>query len=97
VRAFLLFLLILSLDAVGNTLTMSPFATKRSYENDSRDEDRVDTAAEEKGVDGIADAPVMEEIDPAIAKRVRRKFDTHVVPLLAVLYLLAFLDRSNIG
>lgn len=35
--------------------------------------------------------------DPAITKRVVRKLDTHIMPLLAGLYLLAFLDRSNIG
>ncbi|OAL01467.1 MFS general substrate transporter [Phaeosphaeriaceae sp. SRC1lsM3a] len=36
-------------------------------------------------------------IDPIIESRVRRKLDTHLVPLLGALYLLAFLDRSNIG
>ena len=45
-----------------------------------------------------ADAPASHiEIDPVIEKRVRRKLDKHVVPLVAGLYLLAFLDRSNIG
>jgi sugar phosphate permease len=38
-----------------------------------------------------------EEIDPVLEKRVRRKMDTHLVPLTMALYLLAFLDRSNIG
>ena len=38
-----------------------------------------------------------EEIDPAIEKRVVRKMDRTVVPLVMALYLLAFLDRSNIG
>ena len=42
-------------------------------------------------------ARVEDEIDPVIEKRVRRKLDTHIVPLLSALYLLAFLDRSNIG
>lgn len=37
------------------------------------------------------------EIDPEVDKRVRRKLDLHVVPLVMALYLLAFLDRSNIG
>ncbi|KAK8236989.1 major facilitator superfamily domain-containing protein [Phyllosticta capitalensis] len=36
-------------------------------------------------------------IDPVVEKRVIRKLDLHVVPLLMTLYLLAFLDRSNIG
>ena len=41
--------------------------------------------------------PAVEEIDPVVEKRVRRKLDLHIVPLLSALYLLAFLDRSNIG
>ncbi|KAF2102228.1 pantothenate transporter liz1 [Rhizodiscina lignyota] len=36
-------------------------------------------------------------IDPMVEKRVVRKLDTHVTILVASLYLLAFLDRSNIG
>src|SRR4051794_11151225 len=38
-----------------------------------------------------------EHIDPAVEKRVIRKLDRTVVPLVMALYLLAFLDRSNIG
>jgi hypothetical protein len=36
-------------------------------------------------------------IDPAIEKRLRRKLDRRVVGILFLLYLVAFLDRSNIG
>ncbi|KAF2422445.1 MFS general substrate transporter [Tothia fuscella] len=36
-------------------------------------------------------------IDPVVEKRVVRKSDMHVVPLVMALYLLAYLDRSNIG
>ncbi|KAE9985322.1 hypothetical protein EG328_007575 [Venturia inaequalis] len=36
-------------------------------------------------------------IDPDIDKRLTRKFDKHVVPWLFGLWLLAFIDRSNIG
>jgi hypothetical protein len=36
-------------------------------------------------------------IDPIVEARVRRKLDKHLIPLLSALYLLAFLDRSNIG
>ncbi|KAL7621901.1 hypothetical protein AAE478_007401 [Parahypoxylon ruwenzoriense] len=36
-------------------------------------------------------------IDPALEKRVRRKIDRVLVPLVMGLYLVAFLDRSNIG
>lgn len=41
--------------------------------------------------------PTNDEIDPVVEKRVRRKLDKHLIPLLSALYLLAFLDRSNIG
>ncbi|KAL2053359.1 hypothetical protein ABVK25_006353 [Lepraria finkii] len=37
------------------------------------------------------------ETDPALDRRITRKFDTHVVPWLFGLWLLAFIDRSNIG
>ncbi|KAK4241780.1 major facilitator superfamily transporter [Achaetomium macrosporum] len=37
------------------------------------------------------------EIDPMVEKRLRRKFDRSLIPLVFVAYLLAFLDRSNIG
>jgi hypothetical protein len=36
-------------------------------------------------------------IDAALDRRLTRKFDTHVVPWLFGLWLLAFIDRSNIG
>lgn len=35
--------------------------------------------------------------DPKETKRILRKVDFRLVPVLALLYLLAFLDRSNIG
>ncbi|KAF7172483.1 hypothetical protein CNMCM6106_006673 [Aspergillus hiratsukae] len=36
-------------------------------------------------------------IDPVIEKRVLRKMDWNLMPLLVALYLVSFLDRSNIG
>ncbi|KAI0104590.1 putative MFS transporter [Daldinia grandis] len=36
-------------------------------------------------------------IDPALERRVRRKIDRRLIPLVMGLYLVAFLDRSNIG
>ncbi|KAF9695001.1 hypothetical protein EKO04_006742 [Ascochyta lentis] len=36
-------------------------------------------------------------VDPEMEKRVRRKLDLNLIPLVSALYLLAFLDRSNIG
>ena len=37
------------------------------------------------------------EISPALDRAITRKFDTHILPLLFGLWLLAFIDRSNIG
>lgn len=41
--------------------------------------------------------PQPEDLDPKTERRVIWKCDLHVVPVLMVLYLLAFLDRINIG
>ena len=37
------------------------------------------------------------EIDPEAEKKLLRKIDLRVVPVLWFLYMLAFLDRTNIG
>ncbi|KAH8898922.1 MFS general substrate transporter [Thozetella sp. PMI_491] len=43
----------------------------------------------------LCDVPVAE--DEALEKRVTRKVDARVVPMLCALYLTAYLDRTNIG
>ncbi|KAJ3910154.1 major facilitator superfamily domain-containing protein [Lentinula edodes] len=35
--------------------------------------------------------------DPAMEKKVWRKIDTYVLPIVAMFYLLSFLDRTNVG
>jgi len=78
----------------------SPSKHDPAMVDEGKEEDKMDTITREKG-DVEAVAPVgavrMADIDPEVEKRVVRKFDKHMVPLLATLYLLAFLDRSNIG
>lgn len=76
---------------------MSPFS-KESLTTDNKDE-KSDSVfhGESRDVESAPAETATGEIDPAIEKRVRRKLDLHVVPLLSALYLLAFLDRSNIG
>jgi hypothetical protein len=50
--------------------------------------------SEEKGTTtGTNDS----NVDPAAEKKLLRKCDLHVLPPLFVLFLLAFLDRANIG
>lgn len=36
-------------------------------------------------------------VDPAVEKKLLRKIDLHLLPPLFVLFLMAFLDRTNIG
>lgn len=36
-------------------------------------------------------------VDPAAEKKLLRKIDLHLLPPLFTLFLLAFLDRTNIG
>ncbi|KAI1434239.1 major facilitator superfamily domain-containing protein [Xylaria sp. CBS 124048] len=45
----------------------------------------------------LQSAPVDLRIDPELEKRVVRKIDLYLIPLVMSLYLVAFLDRSNIG
>lgn len=44
-------------------------------------------------------SPVEEELvyDERMTKRLVRNIDWHIMPVLVVLYLLSFLDRTNIG
>lgn len=37
------------------------------------------------------------DIEPALDQAITRRFDRHIVPWLFGLWLLAFIDRSNIG
>ncbi|KAF7846311.1 hypothetical protein BT93_L4632 [Corymbia citriodora subsp. variegata] len=47
--------------------------------------------------DQTSDHPNEHIIDPVLEKALVRKLDWNLMPLVMVLYLLAFLDRSNIG
>ena len=74
------------------------FTSKDPESVDQNEEKKVEMMKEGYGdAEARPAARVEDEIDPVIEKRVRRKLDTHIVPLLSALYLLAFLDRSNIG
>jgi len=64
--------------------------------SDSNDKDARDTAYIEKV--GTTDTSyAADTIDPRLERRVVRQFDTKVVPWLFGLWLLSFIDRSNIG
>ncbi|KAI1609910.1 retrograde regulation protein 2 [Exophiala viscosa] len=58
------------------------------------------TAGPDVEKDGVLENQVSQQrtrIDPEIEKRVVRKIDYHVPPLVTFLFLLSYLDRSNIG
>ncbi|KAK6209132.1 hypothetical protein LQW54_006586 [Pestalotiopsis sp. IQ-011] len=58
------------------------------------------TEREEIGrIDAMADAPgvTMESFAHLDEKKILRKMDMRLIPMLALLYLLSFLDRGNIG
>ncbi|KAL9024624.1 MAG: hypothetical protein Q9196_006384, partial [Gyalolechia fulgens] len=38
-----------------------------------------------------------EQLEPALDQRITRSFDSHIIPWLFGIWLLAFIDRSNIG
>ena len=63
-------------------------------EKDETNRDSVEDVAIEKkagrGVGGYVENPEME-------KRITLKCDLHILPWIFVLWLLAFIDRSNIG
>jgi hypothetical protein len=45
----------------------------------------------------VDDEEAVYEIDPAVEKNLRRKLDRRLITLVFLAYLLAFLDRSNVG
>jgi len=64
--------------------------------SDSNDKDARDAAYIEK-VSTTDTSYAADTIDPWLERRVVRQFDTKVVPWLFGLWLLSFIDRSNIG
>ncbi|KAG2220157.1 hypothetical protein INT45_013855, partial [Circinella minor] len=41
--------------------------------------------------------PSLDEIDSKIEARIRRKYDLRIMPIVTLIYLMAFIDRSNMG
>ncbi|KAI7106620.1 hypothetical protein KC317_g19830, partial [Hortaea werneckii] len=60
--------------------------------DDAEDEDEVPATRRRK-----ASVASFELYTPDEEHRVRRKLDTHLVLFVAMLYMMSFLDRSNIG
>lgn len=64
-------------------------ASKEETNRDSVEDVAVEKKAG-RGVDGYVENPEME-------KRITLKCDLHILPWIFILWLLAFIDRSNIG
>ena len=75
---------------------MRLFTSKESEPKDENGEKKIESIKDNGDIEAVPAAQVADEIDPVVEKRVRRKLDTHIVPLLSALYLLAFLDRSTL-
>ena len=55
----------------------------------------TDTTSRDSGLEGLG--LDTETIDRAAERRLVRKCDLHVVPIVSLLYMFSFLDRINIG
>ena len=71
-------------------------AEEQHRREENREKEIVPAQIENRDAEAAVPAAVA-EIDPVLEKRVRRKMDMRIVPLVSALYLLSFLDRSNIG
>lgn len=66
-------------------------------------DDRRAHYVDSKGADSGSATPTLtiqnvpDEIDSAMENRITRKIDMRLVPMLCMLYLTAYLDRTNIG
>ncbi|KAI5453557.1 hypothetical protein NCC49_005383 [Naganishia albida] len=61
----------------------------------TREKGDVASSANADALAGIHEEPV--DFDLAASKRLARKMDIHNVPIVALCYLFAFIDRTNIG
>ncbi|KAM6509556.1 hypothetical protein FALCPG4_017208 [Fusarium falciforme] len=64
------------------------------------DSPKADTAVdlrEDVGKLSPAADTTQTHLDPAAEARLRRRIDLHILPIVSILYLFCFIDRSNIG
>lgn len=56
---------------------------------------KVDTfGVPKEAVDLVAE---LESLDPQLQASLRRKYDAWILPCVTLIYLMAFIDRSNMG
>lgn len=76
----------------SNMATTEPVSVPKEYKVDAE----AKAAPEPERLDKI-NSTWEDGLDSDLDRRISRKFDTHIVPWLFGLWLLAFIDRSNIG
>ncbi|KAF4473020.1 major facilitator superfamily transporter [Fusarium albosuccineum] len=70
-----------------------------AQKDDGRDVQQLENPADASARNSLKDFEVSPQptFDKNAEKRLRRKIDLYIVPLVAVLYLFCFIDRTNIG
>lgn len=77
-------------------------ADEKAYTSDSKHLDNIEDARDidsefnDKDVRG-AQVDIDEGFDPQAIKRLVRKIDLHVIPILALMYCISLIDRTNLS
>lgn len=76
---------------------MSDVDKKEAYEESSNDvkHPHVSTTAVDTAAALVSGNDI--ELDPEEAKRIRRKIDRHIMPLMCILYWIQFMDKTTLG
>ena len=77
----------------------APPPTATNFVTDEKDPAPLDLEKSGAQEDEVASAtqPQQRHVVPDVERRVLRKMDLRIIPLVTAVYVLAFLDRSNIG
>ena len=81
---------------IFSKISRAPPPTTTDVVQDDKAAPPYDLEKEPDKIEAITD-PHHDHVLPDVERRVVRKMDLNVVPLVTALYVLAFLDRSNIG
>ncbi|KAF5009273.1 hypothetical protein FDECE_4485 [Fusarium decemcellulare] len=63
--------------------------------SEKRSRDGHDSKKDMESMTGVAEAEIT--YTPAQEERIKKKIDRHLLPVLAIMYLVSYLDRSNMG
>jgi MFS family permease len=83
--------------AIPHNESTGSLEKERLSSNDSK----LEVAKAEEGVDVVANLfrghDQEGDVDPAVAKNLRKRLDWHILPLLFLLYTLQFIDKNSLG